>query len=97
MRASRELGSAKSQAPAPGRDLGKGAPGDGAPRIQDRASAGRPLGGEALLRRRARGPKNAGIGRKLERREKLSVGAEETTADVVLTKAKPDAHAELLG
>ena len=56
------------------------------------------LVGEALLRRRARGPKNASIGKEAgKEREKLCVGAEETTVDVVLIKAQPDAHAELLG
>ena len=54
------------------------------------------LGREALLRRRARRPKYAGTGEEAGRERELSVGAEETTVDVMFIKARPNAHAELL-
>ena len=101
MRASTTLGSAKSQAPAPGRDLGKGAPGDGAPGIQDRASAGRPLlrsWWRGSSETESQGTQKCCHWEGSWKGERNSVSERRRLPSMSYSsKAKTDAHAELLG
>ena len=84
---------------AKGRDLGRGAPGNGSPGVQDskcRRTFASILAERLFWDGGPGDPKNAGIGEEAGGERELRVGAEETTVDVVFIKARSNTHAELL-